>query len=553
MQSFSFRLLAAAAVCASAPVAASGNETIREEQRIDRTTSSGSTDSSHPVITSVEDVVVAVWAEDNVGASTKSNIFASVSDVVPAGGKFRFPVRISLDGARDEIEPTVAMFEDKIFIAWRKETAPGLYDVFASVSHFCSVTKKIIRGQPQKISDTADSGSARNLQVRICGDEPETVLIVAWEDDTNDPGSNHDVYAAASQDCGETFGTPVRINTGVTAGSADSHGLTLAIPIPEEEDEDHGHGGESVEPECCATAYLGWLDDRNGGDHAFFARTVDGGLNWVAKGQIDGAANLDDVDGLSMAALECDTEGLVFFAWTDNRNETGESSAYRPRMRTGTESGDILSAEQVTLPDVTPINVDAHGLQLATSHLEEVWLSWRQTDTGTEDDIYLIGGLYDLNADGLVAYRPSSPASLPYDDVSVNASDSGSFSGEDNAKLAHRLSLSEGAVQVTFLYDEASTGLTHVYMSFLDLLITPAYQMLEVTTALSGSDLVDAVSANLGDHDPWESHVIWTDDRNGQRDVFVSGLNRDHPVEFFDNFLTEEEFFFVPGGFGCDP
>lgn len=145
-------------------------------------------------------------------------------------------------------------------------------------------------GQRSFWAHTFSSG-AHSVAVR--GQE----VFTAWYDVRN---GDSDVFFAKSVDGGATFGPNVRVNddTGQSRQYKPSLGLDAAGSI-----------------------YMIWRDDRRGHADIFFARSEDGGKSF-SKNLL-----LNDDTGWAYQgnpSIGVSPEGLVYAAWSDDRNENGD-------------------------------------------------------------------------------------------------------------------------------------------------------------------------------------------------------------------------------------
>ena len=98
--------------------------------------------------------------------------------------------------------PQIAASGNNVYVTWYDDT-PGNSDIFFAVSN----NNGISFGTPINLSN--NTGGSSSPQIAAIGNN----VYVTWEDDT--PG-NSDIFFAASNNNGTSFGTPINLsnNTG---------------------------------------------------------------------------------------------------------------------------------------------------------------------------------------------------------------------------------------------------------------------------------------------------------------------------------------------------
>jgi hypothetical protein len=249
----------------------------------------------------------------------------------------------------------------------------------------------------------------------------------------------------------------------------------------------------------CATPsgrlYAVWHDDRDGADAIWFNRSPDGGRTWETEAVRvnDGAA------AASFAALACDDERVVV-AWEDHGDgEIGSANVY---VDVSTDGGRSWGAADVLLDGDVWGWYEAFGLDVALNGAD-VYVGWADTSNGSYD-VFVAS-----SRDGGATF--GAP-------VRIDGRDEGSaWSAWPDLVAAP-----EGRAYVAF--EDIRNGTGDIYFS---------------TTADGGATWSDDERLD-GDEqgagvsqrprlaaDDGEVWVVWTDDRNGARDVYAA-TSADH-------------------------
>ena len=530
-------LVGALAACGAA--SANGQETPRPEERLDLDSDPGSiegldrdvADSWMPKVASVGDYVVSVWCDlDREPGGFGADIWLSYSWIVPAGESFTTPIRVDEDDTLDDFAPIVLAQENVTVVAWLKRRAGGKVEVWARSGHADFFMGGFDWVTPPRRVSTGLVGDAKGLTGAIC----LPYVWLAFEDDHNVRGTD-DLFVAASANSGSSFSAPVQVND-PPGDSAEVNQPRLAVSLPESErehddeeghdDDDHDDGDDDDDgddhEDCCDDVFIVWGDRRSGGnDEVWFSRSLDGGVNWSANVRVDDAGSGCDADSPSIAAVAC--KG-VFITWVDDRLNRGVADrpwfafsvdAYDPAVAP-TFAADVDLSTQVLV-------VDADEAQVVATHDLDVVVAWLDDRRSAgRDDVIVSRGLFSESS-GTV----------------VNGADA-------NVTAAFRtirchtpvLRASEGAVGVAFLAPRTASGLTaqgalHPWLAFWDdTLAAPKWQLLHLATlAPRDQDMAD-IDFNLGDHAPWEGHIVWStrpvSPRPLPRQIWIGGLDRDH-------------------------
>ncbi|MGH9367556.1 MAG: exo-alpha-sialidase, partial [Thermoanaerobaculia bacterium] len=148
------------------------------------------------------------------------------------------------------------------------------------------------------------------------------------------PGGN--IMVSTSTDRGETWGSPVRVNS--VSGSALFEGFTHPIRIPYPWPATKSGG----------SLFVAWADMGKGEYNIVVARSDDGGATWSAPAQV----NDTDAGDQWMAAITVDTNDVLHAAWFDAR--TGNINLY---YAFSTDGGRTWSPNLRVTTQETPANV----------------------------------------------------------------------------------------------------------------------------------------------------------------------------------------------------
>jgi hypothetical protein len=522
-------ILGAALLAASA--AATAQETPRTEERIDRivddkgaplagTDDSG--DSMTPKIATVGDYVVAVWADGSRATTRGSDdIFLSYSFIVPAGEFFNSPIRVDEDDSRRDFSPIVLAQDHVTVVAWLKELAHGKIEVWARAGTADPLQGGFNWSSPPRRVSAGLTGDCKSLTGAIC----LPYVYLAFECDHN-VAQIDDLFVAASSDSGKTWPSAVQVNDPV-GGSAEVNDPKITVSLPEEEgeeEEEHDGSGVGAQNEgCCEAAFVVWGDRRSGGnDEVWFSRTLDGGANWDTNVRVDDSGAVGfDADAFSIAAVEC--QG-VFVSWVDDRFNVG--IADRPWFSFTNDAFDPLASVVFDANydlSTQGLAVDADNTQVVATHDLDVVVAWGDDRRGAgRQDMIVNRGIYSVTA-GTVTHGndENTTAALPPSHLSSPV-----------------LRASEGAIGVSFLGPRTASGWTlhgarQPWLAFWDDTLVPSsWQLLHLATTAPRDQTMMQIDFALGDHSPWEGHVIWSTLPPVigaiYRQIWIGGLDRDH-------------------------
>ena len=297
--------------------AVSNNNGVSFGTPINISNSTGS--STDPQIAASGNNVYVTWEDTTPG---NRDIFFAVSN--NNGTSFGTPINIS-NSTGNSVNPQIATSGNNVYVTWEDST-PGNSDIFFAVSNNNGTSF----GTPINISNS--TGGSFNPQIATSGNN----VYVTWEDST--PGNN-DIFFAASNNNGTSFGTPINLsnNTGfsfipqiaavgnnvyvtwedTTPGNRDiffaasnNNGTSFGTPINLS-----NNTGSSSQPQIAAVGnnvYVTWEDGTPGNLDILFAASNNNGTSFGTP------INLSNNTGGSFEAQIAVSGNNVYVTWGDN-------------------------------------------------------------------------------------------------------------------------------------------------------------------------------------------------------------------------------------------
>ena len=276
--------------------------------------------SEHPQIAASGNNVYVTWDDDTPGIE---DIFFAVSN--NNGVSFGTPINIS-NSTGGSFLPQIAAVGNNVYVTW-EDTTPGNRDIFFAASNNNGTSFST----PINLSNTP--GGSEHPQIAASGSN----VYVTWEDDL--PAGDKDIFFAVSNNNGVSFGTPINLsnNTGSsfiaqiaavgnnvyvawednTPGNRDiffaasnNNGTSFGTPI----NLSNNTGGSS-NPQIAASGsnvYVTWEDNTPGNLDIFFAASNNNGTSFGTP------INLSNDTGGSFEPQIAVSGNNVYVTWGDN-------------------------------------------------------------------------------------------------------------------------------------------------------------------------------------------------------------------------------------------
>ena len=339
--------LASFAALAFSTLAAAGD---RGETRLDDGISSaGETRSSQPEIAASGSTVHVVWTEDGVAPSVATDVWYRRS--TDGGKSFLTEVRIDADDDAADSDPKVSASGDLVVIVWLKGDPQDIWAVVSTDGGANFDAPRSIGG-----SLDGDLGDADHL--RVIAEDP--VVHVVFEDDGANPGLAEDVYAISSTDQGASFGGPMQLNDSAP-GTFDADDPEIAVA-----------GG---------SAFVVWVDDRNGQDAIWISQSDDSGASWSANVRLDTAPAGADVDTPLIDAKP----NKVYVIWLDDRNPVVGDQVYY----TFTDDNGSTWTTDIALGGI-PVGTDIDDPAIVLGGPRLVYVAWADNRNGAANDVFVL-------------------------------------------------------------------------------------------------------------------------------------------------------------------
>ncbi len=186
---------------------------------------------------------------------------------------FGTPINLSNNTGRS-FNPQIAAVGNNVYVTWQDDT-PGNFDIFFAVSNNNGTSF----GTPINLSN--NTGGSGSPQIAAVGNN----VYVTWQDDT--PG-NFDIFFAASNNNGTSFGTPINLSNNT---------------------------GRSLNPQIAVSGnnvYVTWEDNTPGNSDIFFAASNNNGTSFGTS------INLSNNTGDSLEPQIAVSGNNVFVTWQDD-------------------------------------------------------------------------------------------------------------------------------------------------------------------------------------------------------------------------------------------
>ena len=205
-------------------------------------------------------------------------------------------------------------------------------------------------------------------------------VTVTWYDPRN---GAFDVFASHSQDGGEHWNGPVRIDADIPAGSANSVRPQVAM----------GPAGERV--------WIAWTDARDGSASVYFSHSSSGGTLYRPDVRLDIG---DGNSGHNTSEMQLCTRGhYVYVVWRDGRNGSLAQDIY---FNYSADGGRTWLAEARRL-NTNPVgSLDHQTPQCTVQGVSTAHVAWTAQDVEGAVDVYyrrIVGGRSEAEPERLVA------------------------------------------------------------------------------------------------------------------------------------------------------
>ncbi len=373
-------------------------------------------------------------------------------------------------GAANSIQVDMAAMGDEIHVVWL-DTRNGNADIY----HTCSTDG----GQTWSTDTRLDSGSSDSVKPRVIMDSAGWVYVV-WADFRT--GTDRDVYLRRSAGCGQSFDSELRLDT----GNVDSLNLDLAA-------DGSGH------------VYVVWEDFIEGSGttpaqrNVYLAASSDFGATFAAATRVN-QQPADPADAYAtLPRVAIGASNRVLITWADARN--GALDIY---LNESDDSGSTFFPGDLRLDTDLAGNAASKYPRIVADAQGHVYVVWQDLRRGSYSDIYM-----NRSSDNGNTWLSADQR------LDTDKGDADSFApllvlGQGSALHVAWQDWREGLpiVQVASSYDNGAT----------------------FTSVRASSETAGLVSEIRLDAAAGKVFVLWADDRDGLRDIYLnfsldSGLN----------------------------
>ncbi len=235
------------------------------------------------------------------GGVTQADIFFTKS--LDGGQTWTTPVRVNNDaGGANQAEPALALDNvNRIYVVWT-DSRNGNNDVFCAKS----TDGGLSFSANVRVNDvTTNSQSEPDVTV----DPVNPSLVHAAWTDTRSAITGPDIFYANSTDAGLSFNPSLRVNNDATTSEQGEPAIATA---PNRD------------------VYLVWSDPRTAarGRDIYFSKSSDRGAGWAPNNPVN-----DDPGTAAQGepTIATDAAGMIYVAWTDNRNANTAPDIYATR------------------------------------------------------------------------------------------------------------------------------------------------------------------------------------------------------------------------------
>ena len=306
--------------------------------------------SEHPQISSVEDNVYVIWADDTNG--NKQVYFGASKD---NGNTFGEAIQLSNTNSASSFNQDIATFGNNVYAVWLEKPVSGLYRIMLSASGDGGNSFR----DPVTLSENASPQSYPKIS------SFNGHVYVAWnvEDSPNAiSGTNEGVFFVSSSDNGLKFGNTSKLNT-----------------------EENGFGKPQVAAGYNNTMYVIWGgSDNNKVSSLYFVKSYDSGRSFDDIIKI-GETKHGRMNSPSNAEITVDEFNRLFIAWQD---KVGTASL---------EKEDIFAAISLdggeSFESATNIsnNADTSECPSIAVNGDNIYITWEDLTPGNHEVLYRQG------------------------------------------------------------------------------------------------------------------------------------------------------------------
>ncbi|UCE74295.1 MAG: exo-alpha-sialidase [Methanomassiliicoccales archaeon] len=370
----------------------------------------------------------------------------------------------------------------------------------------------------KKIND--DFGTSEQIYPCIVTTGINKIYIV-WTDLRN---GDRDIYFTKSLDSGYNFLSNRKVNDDVVNATQDKPSIAVESP---------------------SIIYITWMDNRNGNYDIYFAKSTDGGNTFSVNKKVN-----DDVgnEGQYEPSMIVDNSGIIYIAWTDNRNGN-----YNIFFAKSTNGGNTFSANK-RVDDDDIADAGQYEPSLAVDSGGNIYIAWMDNRNGNYD-IYFTkstdgGNTFSadkkINDDVGSAYQSSPSIAVDgagniyitwrdnrnsdSDIYFANSMNGGNtFSGNkrviDDVSGAHQTAPSiavDSASNIYIVWEDKRNGNYDIYFA----------KSTNGGNTFSVNKKVNDDSGNEKQRNPsiaiegmGNIYIVWTDMRNGDSDIYFTCSN----------------------------
>jgi len=295
MRRYGLLIIGAAVVCMMLSSQLLGAEFVfTASRRVDH----GTGDAYKPVVgANSTHVIFTVWEDYR---NSNYDVYCAYS--ADNGSTFSGDYRIN-DLAGSQSEPDFAVAGDLLHVVWTDDR-DGAYRIYYANTTNCSSV-----GTNHRVTDTS-TGNKVMPAVAARGSH----VYVVWTDTRN---INQDIYFAASNDSGGTFGTNVKVNDDPSSAiqrypdiAVDSNGVIHVV----------------------------WEDSRNGNYDIYYSKSTDGGATFSSNLRV----NSQSSGNQTSPSVSIGPDNSIHVVWTDDSSPQAQSTSTMPGPQTAVQASHPL-------------------------------------------------------------------------------------------------------------------------------------------------------------------------------------------------------------------